>query len=685
MNRERVLIVDDEKNIAASLQDILRDEGYEVATAEDGIDALEMIQSDPPDLVLLDIWLPGMDGIEVLKTVKTYYPEIEIVVMSGHGTIETAVKATKLGASDFIEKPFSLDILTRSVESALKRRKEPPRRNDQESLLLRSEVPFCFEMMVGIKRAIKNAARSSRPVMVIGEPGTGKELIVQTVHRQSKKSDRPFLKINCAVRPMQSIQAQLFAPAKKSGKRSSLAAAGEKAVYLTNIDALGKGLQEKLAHMLKHDGARKQDFPPEFLPARLYVASFKDLKALVRKGQFHKGLYDAFQGTTIEIPPLREYSANLPALINTYFLEYTENGEAALSKIDGEALAALCAYHWPGNIKELRSTLEQILIAGASREKITIHDLPPAIRRHKRQNGSGEEEQAASGTELPGPQGKPARLLQRTLKRSVVLCGSGLHSGIKTGLILQPLPPGSGIIFGDISSGNTIPARLENIQSTEYSTCLRRGESSVATIEHILAALHMYRISNLLIKIGDEAPVMDGSAKDFCQLIEDGEFEEQDEPLEEIVIDKPYSFGSTEPGGARIGIEPADKLEVSYHMDYPEPLGVQDFTYAFEGSESFKREIAPARTFGFLEDVAQLTKMGFGTGGKLDNFILLGDGKVLNTSLRYDNECVRHKVLDILGDFYLLGRPIRGRIKAHKSGHTQNVGLMKKIKASLSL
>ncbi|MBI4388596.1 MAG: UDP-3-O-acyl-N-acetylglucosamine deacetylase, partial [Nitrospinae bacterium] len=462
MTRERVLIVDDEKNIAASLQDILRDEGYEVATAEDGIDALEMIQSDPPDLVLLDIWLPGMDGIEVLKTVKTYYPEIEIVVMSGHGTIDTAVKATKLGACDFIEKPFSLDILTRSVENALKRRKEPPRRNDQESLLRRSEVPFCFEMMVEIKKAIKNAARSSRPVMVLGEPGTGKELIVQAIHRQSKKSDRPFLKINCAVRPMQSIQAQLFAPAKKSangaGKRSALAAAGEKTVYLTNIDALSKGLQEKLAQTIKYEGAKKQDFPPEFLPARLYVASSKDIKALVRKGQFHKGLYDAFQGATIEIPPLREYSANLPALINTYFLEYTENGETTLSKIDGEALAALCEYHWPGNIKELRSTLEQILIAGAAREKITIHDLPPAIRRRARQDVPGEEERAVSGTEAPGPQGKPARLRQRTLKRSVVLCGSGLHSGIKTGLILQPLPPGSGIIFGDISSGNTIPA-----------------------------------------------------------------------------------------------------------------------------------------------------------------------------------------------------------------------------------
>ena len=273
---------------------------------------------------------------------------------------------------------------------------------------------------------------------------------------------------------------------------------------------------------------------------------------------------------------------------------------------------------------------------------------------------------------------------QRTLKRSVVLCGSGLHSGIKTGLILQPMPPKSGIIFGDISSGNTIPAKLENVQSTDYSTCLKKGLTSVATIEHIMAVLHMYRITNLLIKIGDEAPVMDGSAKDFCQLIEDGEFEDQDDTYEEIIIDRKYSFGSSENGKPFITIEPANKFIATYHMEYPKPIGIQNHTFEFHGEDSFKTQIAPARTFGFLEDVAQLTKMGFASGGKLDNFILLGDEKVLNTELRYKDEFARHKILDIIGDFFLLGRPIRGRITAHKSGHTENIGLLKYIQSSLA-
>ena len=245
------------------------------------------------------------------------------------------------------------------------------------------------------------------------------------------------------------------------------------------------------------------------------------------------------------------------------------------------------------------------------------------------------------------------------------------------------MPAGSGIIFGDIASGKTIPAQLENVQSTDYSTCLKKGVNSVGTIEHIMATLHMYRVTNLLIKIGDEAPVMDGSAKDFCELLEDGEFEDQDDFYEEIVVDKSYSFGDKNKGEPYISIEPSEKFSVSYHMEYPEPIGVQDFTYEFDGDESFKKEIAPARTFGFMEEVAQLTKMGYASGGKLDNFILLGDKKVLNTKLRFEDEFARHKILDILGDFYLLGKPIRGKIKAHKSGHTQNVGLLKKIRESL--
>jgi UDP-3-O-acyl N-acetylglucosamine deacetylase len=721
--KERILIVDDEKNIVSSLTGILSDEGYEVSMTDDGVEALEIIQKDPPDLVLLDIWLPGMDGIEVLKTLKTYNPGVKVLIMSGHGTIDTAVKATKLGAQDFIEKPFSLDRITESVENALHAENSIPLVETKPSQDLK-ELPVCFESMVEVKKGIKAFSKNMEPVLLLGETGTGKESVAQTIHAQSRKGDRPFIKLNCLFRQKQAIQSQLFKRKDKGNKVHSTS--GEKVVYLSNIESLSKGLQEKLAEALQNTSLPDTNF--EFLPVRLFVSSSKNLDDLVAKGQFHQGLLDVFKGTRLLISPLRNHTASISLIAKDYLEEARHH--TFIPEIDEAVLTAFCGYSWPGNIKELHSVLEKLIRTCTNQQTISVQDLPPEIWKPQNQidittlNEAGSLQEAESiwekhfilhhlkrnnwdidetckilktsknqfqeklkyhSIEMPGNDTAPSqkRYPQRTLKRSVVLCGSSLHSGIKTGLILQPMPPGSGIIFGDIASGKTIPAKLENVKSTDYSTCLKKGVNSVGTIEHIMATLHMYRVTNLLIKIGDEAPVMDGSAKDFCELLEDGEFEDQDDFYEEIVVDKSYSFGDKEKGEPYISIEPSDKFSVSYHMEYPEPIGVQDFTYEFDGDESFKKEIAPARTFGFMEEVAQLTKMGYASGGKLDNFILLGDKKVINTKLRFKDEFARHKILDILGDFYLLGKPIRGKIKAHKSGHTQNVGLLKKVRESL--
>jgi len=677
LQKERILIVDDEKNIVSSLEGILSDEGYDVTSVEDGLDALEIVQANPPNLVLLDIWIPGMDGIEVLRTIKAYNPETDVLIMSGHASIDTAVKATKLGASDFIEKPFSLDKLIKSVKIVVQEQKNqaPP---DEKGVSKKIDLLLAFHKMMDVKKKMQQAASHAGPVLLLGEKGTGKLLVAREIHRQSSIATRPFIKLNCSVARAPEIQTRLFGAVKKASSAGKPvgrpAGAGEQILYLGNIDSLSKTMQEKLAvELARH---KKQAGSSKLLPARLFASSSRDLKARVKKGSFNGDLLTLLSDHVVSIPPLRENAEEIPELIQNYIQESARIGRA-VGGIDEEALDVLCHYYWPENMKELRLVLEQAVAKGSVRDRIGLQDLPPVIRRKT-------AARKAKATRLNAKKKETRRLMQRTLKRSVVLCGSGLHSGIKTGLILQPLPPGSGIIFGDISSGDTVPARLENVRSTDYSTCLKKGFTSVATIEHIMAVLHMYRITNLLIKIGDEAPVMDGSAKDFCRLMEDGDFEEQDEPYREIIIDKFYSFGPVETGGPSITIEPADKFTVSYHMAYPEPIGVQDYTYEFADKESFKTQIAPARTFGFLKDVAQLTKMGFACGGKLDNFILLGDKKVLNTELRYPDEFVRHKILDIIGDFYLLGRPIRGLIKACKSGHTENVGLLKQIQAGLS-
>ena len=729
MPKERILIVDDEKNIASSLTGILSDEGYEVIETGDGVEALEIIQADPPDLVLLDIWLPGMDGIEVLKTVKAYHPEIEVLIMSGHGTIDTAVKATKLGAQDFIEKPFSLERIIQSIEEVLNKKRSSSKVEEKPAHSPK-ELPLCFESMVEVKKAVKAFSKNMKPVLLNGENGTGKEFIAQAIHRQSRKSDRSFVKINCSFRQAWAMHSQLFKHTEKELKNSgaSRQVGEEKVVYLSNIESLSKGMQEKLAEALQPNGSQSADSNLELIPIRIFASSTKNLATLSAKGQFHPALLNAFKDSTIFVSPLRDYVVSIPALAKDYMEEIRQTQKISVPEIGEDALAALCRYTWPGNMRELRSVLNKLILTGTNQEKITSQDLPSEIWQPQIEIRNIDEAGSLQETELvwekhfiihhlkrnnwdidktckvlktvkkqlkekiehhsieipdPGKNNNGTRHPQRTLKRSVVLCGSSLHSGIKTGLILQPMPPGSGIIFGDISTGKTIPARLENVQSTDYSTRLQKDRVSVGTIEHIMAVLHMYRITNLLIKIGDEAPVMDGSAKDFCDLIEDGEFEDQKGFYEEIVINKKYTFGNKDQGGPYISIEPSDNFCVSYHMEYPEPIGIQDYTYEFKGNESFKKEIAPARTFGFMEEVAQLTKMGYASGGKLDNFILLGDKKVLNTELRFKDEFPRHKILDILGDFYLLGKPIRGRIKAYKSGHTQNIGLLQHIRDSL--
>src|SRR6185369_8619366 len=298
-------------------------------------------------------------------------------------------------------------------------------------------------------------------------------------------------------------------------------------------------------------------------------------------------------------------------------------------------------------------------------------------------------EHATSEAGAPGagytPQLVARPWVQRTIRRSVVANGQGLHSGIRTGLILQPLPAGSGIVFGSISTSATIPARIEYVDSTGYATTLFHDGIVAKTVEHLLAALHGYRITNLLVKMQGEIPIFDGSASEFCALIESAGIEDQGGVVDEIVIDRRYEIGERDGDGEYIGIEPADAFGVHYVLRYPDPVGQQEFTFRFDGPESFKREIAPARTFGFLSEIEALEQMGLASGGRLNNCILIGENGVVNTPLRFPDEFVRHKILDIFGDFYLLGRPIRGFVTARMTGHSDNVALLKLLRERFEL
>jgi UDP-3-O-acyl N-acetylglucosamine deacetylase len=283
---------------------------------------------------------------------------------------------------------------------------------------------------------------------------------------------------------------------------------------------------------------------------------------------------------------------------------------------------------------------------------------------------------SALGIQVTGAADAPC-IPQRTLKRSVVMYGQGLQSGVKTGMILSPLPANSGVLFGDIATGETIPAEAAYVESTAYATTLRRGLVTARTVEHLMAALHMYCITNVLVKIGGEVPFMDGSARDFCELLEEAGIEEQDEPAQVLVIRGCHVWGRVEPGQKYFTIEPSPHLTIMYRLHYPPPIGQQAYTFTYEGPEPFKRMIAPARTFGFVKEIEHLHALGMANGGRLTNVILVDDERIINSELRFPDEFVRHKVLDLLGDLYLTGAFVQAKITAHLTGHTENLALVK--------
>jgi UDP-3-O-acyl N-acetylglucosamine deacetylase len=434
-SNQLVLVVDDEASIRRSLEGVLKDEGFSVVLAEDGESAIRLLMNTRPALVLLDIWMPGMDGLETLRKIKEIHADLPVVMISGHATISTAVAATRAGAMDFLEKPLDLS-------------------------------------------------------------GT-----IQVVRRVLNQADA------------------------------------------ANVD----------------NGPRWEAIEPA------------------------------------SVGPLRESVTINPVVF-------------------------------------------------------TKQTLP--------------------GRAMP----------QKTLAHAAILYGQGLHSGRKSGLILEPLPPNSGIHFVGVSETTVVPAHVDFVESTGFATTVRLGQTQAGTIEHLMSALCAYGISNVLIKCNGEVPVMDGSAREFCRLFEEVGLSEQDGELYEIDIKKVIEVGDDKES---IRIEPADEFSVEYTLRYPEPVGEQRFSFTLTDPASYRDQIAPARTFSFVKDVGHLQRQGLALGGRFDNFLLIGAEGAINDEWRFPNEPVRHKVLDAIGDLYLLGRRLRGKVTARMTGHSDNIAILKKVRDEL--
>jgi UDP-3-O-[3-hydroxymyristoyl] N-acetylglucosamine deacetylase len=376
---KKVLIVDDEERVVQSIAGVLEDEGFRVAKARSGEEAIRIFQEDEPDVTLLDIWMPGMDGIEVLKKLKWISSDCQVIMISGHATISTAMTAVKLGAFDFIEKPLSLDLLLMTIRRALDHQKE----------------------LVTFRRAEENVPE---------EPFQDKEI-----------------------------------------------------------------------------------FPEE----------------------------------------------------------------------------------------KVRELIEPSL--ASIREAIPL----------------AKETSKRKGTSL---------LPQRTLKQSLVLYGTGLHSGKKTGLLFQPLPPRSGILFGNISSDEVVPAHLDYVQTTEFATSLKKGRAIAKTIEHLMAVLHAYRITNLMVKMIEEIPIMDGSALEFCKIVEEAGVEEQEERVDELVIDRRLEIVRK---NKSLIIEPAEVFSVHFFLDYPPPIGIR---WPRRGHLGFSRILRCSKRWEWEGEAGSITSFFLTTG-----------------------------------------------------------------------
>lgn len=696
MGQGRILIVDDEISVLHTLTELLHNNGFDVSSASNGHEALQLIQSCTPDVVLLDIWLPGMDGIETLQALREVRTNVPVVIISGHASVEAAVKVTKLGAFDYLEKPLSAERVLSTVHRAFDR--YHPHLSQRRSAQHFPPVLIGTSQHINqIRRRLSEAWHDDTVVTIQGERGSGKTLVARLIHNGSARREGPFIISRCASLSAITAASLLFGDIRETGQwhgspsKGYLELANGGTLFLDQIESLPLETQRQLAQALASKSMQRvKGTIPIPLNVRVIASSLASLERLQAEGTLCPALASQLQGLAWELAPLRQHAEDIPALVRYFLQVFAREYGIPDKKITDAAMQDLMTHPWPENVTDLKRLMEQLVLT-TSTDCIDVQALSGHGRDGQAVLSTGEN---GSGLSHPGiqqwrdilrPNGHAPQSIpynnQRTLRRSMVLYGQGLQSGLKTGIILSPLPPNSGILFRNITTGGTFPGSVDFVTSTDFCTSLCTGRFNARTVEHLLSSLHAYRITNLLVKISDEVPIMDGSAMDFCQLIEEGGILEQEVPAEEFVVDQCYSVGHVSTDDKFILVEPYDGLRVTYRLHYPPPLGIQEFVYEHTGSESYAKDIAPARTFAFVKEVEKMHQLGLIGGGRLNNVILIDDEKIVNSfPLRFPNEFVRHKILDILGDLYLLGRPIRGHVQANMTGHTENVALVKKLR-----
>lgn len=389
-----ILIVDDEKDIRTALTGILEDEGYQVITASSGMEALETVRQEMPDLVLLDIWMPGIDGLETLERLKALFPQLTVIMISGHGTVETAVRATKLGAFDFIEKPLSLDKVLITIGNAL-RMNELSAENEELKKAVGNEYELIgnSSAMVALRDQIMRVASSNASVLINGENGTGKELVARSIHYYSPRKEKPFIAINCAAIPEELIENELFGHEKGaftgalSQKKGKFDLADGGTLFLDEIGDMSLKTQAKVLRILQ-ERCFERVGGTRVVPVdvRIIAATNKSLEEEIRAGRFREDLYYRLNVVPFTAPALRERKEDIQLLVAHFVTQFFHNEGRDPKMFLPETIALLSSYDWPGNVRELRNIIERILIMTPGKT-ITPADIPVMFSSNSQVSG----------------------------------------------------------------------------------------------------------------------------------------------------------------------------------------------------------------------------------------------------------------------------------------------------------
>ena len=384
-----ILIIDDEAEIRESLEEILREESYAVTTAATGEEGLTLVRDAAYDVVLLDIWLPDRDGLEVLKEINALEARPEVIIISGHGTIETAVRATKLGAYDFLEKPLSLDrtlILVKNAIDARRLRQE----NQEFHRQLNAHTSITGESVPikALRQQIKLMAPTNGRVLIFGESGCGKELIARAIHASSPRRDRVFIELNCAAIPEDFIESELFGyrhgavPGEAPEKRGTFERADGGTLFLDEVGDMSLKTQAKVLRALDEGRfAPVGATSPVQVDVRVIAATNKDLEEEIARGNFREDFFYRLNVIPFFVPPLRERREDVPLLAREFLREFGREYGRPRIEIGEEAIGVLKQYHWPGNVRELRNVIERVLILNPQALRIERRHLPMLIYR----------------------------------------------------------------------------------------------------------------------------------------------------------------------------------------------------------------------------------------------------------------------------------------------------------------